>query len=47
MTITKNEDGSYSFSAIKNGYLVTQRYHGYTKKEATKLFQEKLEKRDY
>ncbi len=47
MNVKKNEDGSYSFSAIKNGYLVTQRYHGYTKKEATKLFQEKLEKRDY
>jgi hypothetical protein len=47
VTITKNDDGSYSFHTIAEGYFVKQRYYGYTKKEAIKLFKEKLEKKDY
>jgi hypothetical protein len=47
MVITKNQDGSYTFFTMLNGYFVKQRYYGYTKKEATKLFKEKLEMRDY
>ena len=47
MTITKNQDGSYTFFIMLNGYFVKQRYYGYTKKAATQLFKDKLEKRDY
>ena len=47
MTVSKNEDGSYTFYAMSEGYFVKQRYYGYTKKEATKLFKEKLIKKDY
>jgi hypothetical protein len=47
VTVTKNSDGSYTCYAMSNGYFVQQRYYGYTKKEAVKLFNEKLEKRDY
>jgi hypothetical protein len=47
VTITKNYDGSYTFFTIEEGYFVQQRYYGYTKKEATKLFKQKLETRDY
>ena len=47
MTITKNDDGSYTFYTMSEGYFVKQRYYGYNKKEATKLFKEKLGKKDY
>jgi hypothetical protein len=45
--ITKNDDGSYTFYTMSEGYFVKQRYYGYNKKEATKLFKEKLGKKDY
>ena len=47
MTITKNDDGSYTFYTMSEGYFVKQRYYGYTKKEATELFKKKLKDRDY
>lgn len=30
--------GAYELSALVNGYLETQQYMGYTKREATQLF---------
>jgi hypothetical protein len=47
VTVTKNTDGSYTYFAISEGFFVKQRYYGYTKKEATKLFTQKLRKKDY
>ena len=32
--------GAYELSALVNGYLETQQYMGYTKREATQLFRE-------
>ena len=40
MTIDKNAEGAWRVSDIVNGYLVTKRYYGYTKREAIKLFKE-------
>ena len=40
MTIERNHDGGYVISDIVNGYLVTKRYYGYTKKQAMKMFRE-------
>ncbi len=32
--------GGYCISELVNGYLVTQRYFGYSKKEAIRLFRQ-------
>ena len=40
MTVERNHEGAYVISDIINGYLVTKRYYGYTKKQAVKLFRE-------
>lgn len=40
MTVERNYEGAYVISDIINGYLVTKRYYGYTKKQAVKLFRE-------
>lgn len=32
--------GAYELSALVNGYLETQQYMGYTKREATELFRQ-------
>ena len=40
MTVDKNSEGAWRVSDIINGYLVTKRYYGYTKKEAIKMFKE-------
>lgn len=38
MTVTKNREGAYVISDIVDGYLVTKRYYGYTKREAVALY---------
>lgn len=40
MTISyrKTFQGAWELSTLKNGYLVTRQYMGYTKREATRLF---------
>ena len=38
MTIQKNSEGAWVISAIAGGYLVTQVYHFYTKREAVSRF---------
>ena len=40
MSIDKNSEGAWRISDIIDGYLVTRRYYGYTKREAIKLFKE-------
>ena len=40
MSITKNHDGALIVSDIINGYLVTRKYYGYSRKEARELFKE-------
>ena len=40
MTIDKNAEGAWRITDIVDGYLVTRRYYGYTKREAIKLFKE-------
>jgi hypothetical protein len=38
MSIRKNHEGAWVVSDIIQGYLVTKRYYGYTKREAISLF---------
>lgn len=38
MTVGRNYEGAWVISAIVDGYLVTRRYYGYTKREAVRLF---------
>jgi hypothetical protein len=40
VTIEKNSEGAYFISDIVDGYLVTKRYYGFTKREAVRLFKE-------
>jgi hypothetical protein len=40
MSIDKNSEGAWRISDVVDGYLVTRRYYGYTKREAIKLFKE-------
>ena len=40
MTIEKNSEGAWVISETVRGYLVTQRYYFYTKREAVRLFRE-------
>lgn len=38
MTVGKNYEGAWVISDIVDGYLVTRRYYGYSKREAMRLF---------
>jgi len=38
MTVDKTFQGAWKISTIHKGYLVTQQYFDYTRKEATALF---------
>lgn len=40
MIIEKNSEGAWVISETVRGYLVTQRYYFYTKREAVRLFRE-------
>jgi hypothetical protein len=40
VSIDKNSEGAWRISDIVDGYLVTRRYYGYTKREAVRLFKE-------
>ena len=42
MTIEKTFQGAVKISTIYKGYLITQQYFGYTKKEAKQLFRQYL-----
>lgn len=45
ITITKDKlRGSYELSTITYGFLVRERYYGFTKNECLKLFRQKLER---
>lgn len=41
MTITRHAVDGFTISAIRGGYLVKERYIGYTVREAKRLFVEK------
>jgi len=41
MTIERHTVDGFTISAIRDGYLVSQRYIGYTVKEAKRLFIDK------
>ena len=38
LTIDRTSDGAWRISAIVGGYLVTRRYHFYTRRESVALF---------
>jgi hypothetical protein len=38
MTVEKNHAGAWVISDMVGGYLETQQYYGYTKREAIRLF---------
>lgn len=40
MTVERNYEGAWIVSDVVRGYLVTQRYYGYNKREAVALFRE-------
>lgn len=42
ITYRKTLDGYLQLSTISSGYLVTRKYAGYTKTEATQLFKQYL-----
>ena len=44
MSVERNYEGAYVISDIVNGYLVTKRYYGYTKREAVALFKKESAK---
>lgn len=46
MLIEKGKYGQYIVSDIVENVLVTKQYYGYTKKEAKKLFNEELRKKN-
>ena len=42
ITAEKNIRGAWVLSAIVSGYLTSRQFYGYTKKEATRLFLDKV-----
>ena len=43
MTATRNMHGAWVVSGIVDGYLVTRRYYGYTRRQAIAMWKEEEE----
>lgn len=44
INITQTFQGAWKLSTIKNGYLFTKQYSGYTKSQALKLFKQEVKR---